>query len=131
MIEFGLPKFESLALSATRKARLRERVLGGLTSTAQSIAEDIRQAAPEDEGALRDSVHVETDAQALRVTIEAGGQSTTKFSKNGRAYDHAMAVEYGTTHQPARPFFYPPINAREDEFGDAVDRSGQDALDEG
>jgi len=131
MIEFGLPKFESLALSATRKARLRERVLGGLTRTAESVAEDIRQAAPEDEGALRDSVQVKTDAQALRVTIEAGGPSTTKYGKNGRPYDHAMAVEYGTTRQPARPFFYPSINAREDEFGDAVDQAGQDALDQG
>lgn len=57
-------------------------------------------------GVLNASIRKEPrDEKSLYV--KAGGPTTTKTSANGKAYDHALAKEFGTRHQKAEPFFFP------------------------
>jgi len=42
----------------------------------------------------------------LSVLVMAGGPLTTRRTKAGAAYDYALAEEFGTVNEQARPFFY-------------------------
>ncbi|MCC0806505.1 hypothetical protein FPV16_09785 [Methylobacterium sp. W2] len=125
MISMGFEGLSTLILSSTRKARLRKRVVDHLEAVAQPVADEIRAGAPERSGTLRDSVRVERDEKNLKVTISAGGTpETQRPSANGTTYDEAVLTEFGTVHQPAHPFFFPPIEQHQRDF----ERAGSDAV---
>lgn len=125
MITLGVEGIASLGLSLTRKARLRRRIVEHLAEVAEPVADEIREAAPEESGALRESVRVEQDSRKLQVSIKAGGvPETERPSSNGVTYDEALLTEYGTVKQAPRPFFWPAIRAHEDDF----ERAGTDAV---
>jgi HK97 gp10 family phage protein len=93
---------------------VREAVKPALMKAAEEIAETMRAGAPEDTGALIDSI-----------TITPGGQSTPAYSQPGGSHvvpDNAVAItagdsdvryahlaEYGAEHAPAQPFFWSSI----------------------
>lgn len=54
-------------------------------------------------GKLAESIRLETDPRAARVTIKAGGQLTMTANHT----DYALHQEYGTQKMPANPFFWP------------------------
>lgn len=56
---------------------------------------------PEETGGGVASIRVEPGSDGTTQTVLAGGPLTTR---NG--YDHMLGFEFGTVHQPARPFFY-------------------------
>jgi hypothetical protein len=47
------------------------------------------------------------------VAIKAGGPLTTKSSAKGKPYDYALAEEFGTQREAARPFFF--VTVRENK----------------
>lgn len=87
---------------------MRERLTAALLENGERLATAIRAAAPQEHGALTQSVRVEDQTKKLnpRVHVKAGGPMTTHGGKHG-SYDYANAVEFGTRKMPARPFFYP------------------------
>lgn len=80
---------------------------------AQALGQAIQRAAPIDEGALKESVRVESGRHGDRFYVKAGGQKTTRRVRKGQSatYDYANAVEFGTKKKPPRPFFYPTYRA--------------------
>lgn len=78
---------------------------------AHQIAEDARQNAPRDTGALQASIHVAgpQDDGANAVAVLAGGTDAP----------HAAAIEFGTSDQPAQPFLRPAIE-RAQRDGDRI-----------
>jgi HK97 gp10 family phage protein len=75
---------------------------------AEQIANNMRAAASVKSGKLRDSIRIEL-RPPFGVRILAGGPSTTKPVRKGQTatYDYALAQEFGTREERARPFFYP------------------------
>jgi HK97 gp10 family phage protein len=55
---------------------------------------------------LANSIRKEQGKKETQVYIKAGGSTTTNVA-GGKPYDYARAVEYGTEHNSAHPFFWP------------------------
>ncbi len=67
-------------------------------------------------GVLASTIRKEQGALELSVVVKAGGEKTTKKiredAKGGAPdYDYANAVEFGTEHAAAHPFFFPAFRA--------------------
>lgn len=74
-----------------------------LGRVAAAMVKEMRRRVPEKSGHLLDSIKEEhVGRQVYRIT--AGGEATTKDG-----YDYANAIEFGTHHAPAEPFFYPSV----------------------
>lgn len=69
---------------------------------AREIGGQMKTAVPRDSGKLAESIRLETNPRAARVTILAGGAKTA----TGRG-DNALHQEFGTQRMPAHPFFFP------------------------
>jgi HK97 gp10 family phage protein len=76
---------------------------------------------PEETGALEASLVVVPGDNPLEFFVQGGGEVTTKDGN-----DHALNFEFGTSKQPARPFFYSTWNALRDDMQEKI----QDAIDE-
>ena len=65
-------------------------------------------------GNLAASVHKEAGKDNLSWVVAAGGTLTTKEIRKGSYvdYDYALGEEFGNSHAPGRPFFWPTIRAR-------------------
>jgi HK97 gp10 family phage protein len=73
-------------------------------------------------GALEASCTVARGANSLEYLVQAGGDMTTKEVREGSGveYDYAEAFEFGTSRQPARPFFWPEYRAHREEIEEAI-----------
>ena len=131
MITMGVEGLSTILLSATHKSRLRKRVTEKLAAVAAPVVEEIREAAPERSGALRDSVRLERDPSRIRVVIAAGGTpETERPTKGGTTYDEALLVEFGIVHEPPNPFFYPAIDAHQSDFEKVADEAVSEAFED-
>ena len=76
-------------------------------------------------GALEASCTVAPGADDLEYIVQAGGDMTTKEIREGSGveYDYALAFEFGTSKQPARPFFYSTYNAMRDDMQNAINEA--------
>lgn len=81
-------------------------------------------------GALEASCTVAAGASDLEYLVEAGGDMTTKEVREGSGveYDYALAFEFGTSRQPARPFFYNTYEAMRDDMQQAIDKAISEVL---
>ncbi len=84
---------------------------------------------PEETGHLEESLAVEVRGP-LDVHVVAGGDSTTGDIREGSGvdYDHALAFEFGNSHQPARPFFYNTYRAKRDGINEAISDAINEAI---
>lgn len=57
-----------------------------------------------------------------KVVVTAGGADTTKPEKHGKVaeFDYAIATEFGTGRERARPFFYPTFNRMKASIEEAL-----------
>ncbi|MDA9530333.1 HK97-gp10 family putative phage morphogenesis protein [Bradyrhizobium sp. CCBAU 25338] len=80
-------------------------------------------------GALEASCTVAPGSNDLEYIVQAGGDMTTKEVRQGSGveYDYALAFEYGTSRQHAKPFFWPTYREKregiEQAISDAVERA--------
>ena len=81
-------------------------------------------------GALEASCTVAPGRNDLEYIVQAGGDMTTKEVRegSGEPYDYAEGFEFGTSHQPARPFFYSTYRAMRDDIYDAINEAVNEVL---
>ncbi|WFU69438.1 hypothetical protein [Bradyrhizobium sp. CB2312] len=98
-------------------------------SDAQRAALRSLEQSPET-GALEASCTVAAGAHDLEYFVEAGGDMTTKEVRDGSGepYDYALGFEFGTSHQPARPFFFNNYDAMRDDMQQAIDDAVSEVL---
>jgi hypothetical protein len=94
-----------------------------VTREAQRMAGLMAFRAPRGEGALSQSIRIETNTPRLRATIRAGGPSTTVGG-----YDYALGIEFSTERMPARPFFWPSYRARRSAARAAIKKAMKGAV---
>jgi HK97 gp10 family phage protein len=86
-----------------------------IAAEANLMVRDMRGRVAKDTGTAESTIHAErgADPNTISVTIKAGGAATTKQVRQGSgvAFDYATALEWGTHHQAARPFFFSTYNA--------------------
>jgi HK97 gp10 family phage protein len=82
-------------------------------------------------GALEASCTVAPGENPPEFVVQAGGDMTTKEVRegSGEPYDYAEAFEFGTSRQPARPFFYPTYRAMRDQMQEAIDDAVNEVID--
>lgn len=99
-----------------------------LLKQANDLADSMRQLAPEDTGALKESI-----------TVTPGGQSTPPYSQPGGEHvvpENAVAVtagdegvryphlvEYGVAHADAQPYFWPAYRSHRRRIKNAISRA--------
>ena len=93
-----------------------------MLSGAQRVALQALETSPAETGNLEESCVAVPGKDDLEWIVQAGGDLTTKEIResSGVAYDYAEAFEYGTSKQPARPFFWPTYNEKKDEIRSAI-----------
>jgi HK97 gp10 family phage protein len=96
-----------------------------LLSAAQKQALQSLEQSPEETGGLEESCTVVPGQDELEFIVQAGGDLTTKEVRegSGEPFDYALAFEFGTAHQAARPFFYPTYNAMKDDMQEAINEA--------
>jgi HK97 gp10 family phage protein len=80
---------------------------------------------PEETGNLEASCIATDGANELEAIVQAGGDTTTVDG-----FDHALAFEFGTTHQPARPFFFSTYEERRPQMEANLQKAMKEAFDE-
>jgi HK97 gp10 family phage protein len=115
--------------------KLRERVNQTLLEQAAKLSLAQRQALQsleetEPTGDLEESCTVVPGDNDGEVIVQAGGPLTTKEVREGSgvSYDYAEAFEFGTSRQPARPFFYNTYDAMKGEILDSVNDAVSEEL---
>jgi hypothetical protein len=97
------------------KPKLRAKLQAKLENEGKALAEAIREAAPEDEGDLRESVRCEPDPKRYPgVVVVIGGTPETMKPFDGGVFDEALGLEYGTTKRAAHPFVWPTVQRERD-----------------
>jgi len=99
-------------------------------SSAQKQALRSLEAAPAESGDLEASCRIEPGENPLEFVVKAGGDQTTREVREGSGvgFDYALAFEYGTSRQPARPFFWPTYNALRDDMQSEISQAIGKAL---
>jgi HK97 gp10 family phage protein len=100
-----------------------------LSDAQRSALQSLEQS--DETGDLEASCTVVEGETDLEVLVQAGGDLTTKEVRegNGVSYDYAEAFEFGTSRQPAQPFFYPTYHAIRDDMQQAIDDAVNEVLD--
>ena len=79
---------------------------------------------PEETGALEASLVVVPGDNPLEYFVQGGGDLTT--ARDG--HDEGRSFEFGTSRQPARPFFYPTYNALRDDMQSEIEKAIEEVL---
>jgi hypothetical protein len=99
---------------------IEDAVTAANRQSAEEMVAQARSLAPVKSGRLKDSIRMEAGPRPGSFLVAAGGAATTRQG-NGRAYDYALGVEFGTgphinqgmfagSHNPGirrEPFFFP------------------------
>ncbi len=116
-------EYESHFAEMTDQARTR--VAEALRQEAEALVAAQKNALrallqpPEESGNLEESLTVLEGDDDMRVIVQAGGKLTAVSVRSGTgapSFDYAEAFEFGTRHQPARPFFFPTYRERREEI---------------
>ncbi|ABE63269.1 Phage protein, HK97, gp10 [Nitrobacter hamburgensis X14] len=115
--------------------KLTEELAGVIREQAELLSAAQKQALQsfektEPTGDLAASCVVVRGASDLEMLVQAGGELTTKEVREGSGveYDYALGFEFGTSHQPARPFFWPTYQAHKDGIQQAIDEAANEVL---
>ncbi|NSZ02294.1 HK97 gp10 family phage protein [Agrobacterium tumefaciens] len=111
----------------------RDAVLKALTTSAESIASTQRALAPEDTGALKNSIAVTLPGQSTPPYSQPGGNRVAGDNEviitvgdSDIRYPHL--VEYGTAAADAQPFFWPGFRLQRKRAQQRIDRAGRKAI---
>lgn len=116
------PSAELRAWLKSAPFELKRGLVGEIKTQADRLAAAIKDAAPVDSGATRDSIKVRRTRDSLKLHVVAGGDTTTRELRvgSGVPYDYVRALEFGTTKMAAHPFFYNTARKLEPEINRAI-----------
>lgn len=107
---------------------IRDASKPAMLKVAQKTADLMRQAAPEDTGALKESITVTPGGQSTPPYSQPGGESVVPadavaitVGNTDVRYPHLL--EFGTAEAPAQPFFWPSIRLMDKPNGAEVRRA--------
>ena len=97
------------ALTEELRQEVHDLAVSELNAQADALIDTMKQVAPNGPtGDLDISIKKVPDAESdTIVRVVAGGPLTTEASPTGLPYDYSRAVEFGTIHMAAQPFFFP------------------------
>jgi HK97 gp10 family phage protein len=95
-----------------------------LLSDAQKAGLRALEQPPEETGKLETSCVVVRGSSDLEFVVQAGGEITT----GDDGYDRALAFEFGTSRQTARPFFFPTYAAHRDQIQTTIENAVSEAI---
>lgn len=112
---------------------VKEVVEPALVKGAEEIAATQRQLAPEDTGALKDSITVTPPGETTPAYSQPGGSRTAKDGEalvtvGGTDIRYPHLVEYGTSETPAQPFFWPGFRLTRTRAQNRIKRSIRTAV---
>ena len=115
---------------------VKEVVEPALVKAAEEIAATQRQLAPEDTGALKDSITVTPPGATTPSYSQPGGSRTAKENEaivtaGGTDVRYPHLVEYGTSEAPAQPFFWPGFRLKRTRAQNRIKRSIRKAVRDG
>ena len=110
MSDGGLSSFQR-RMKAIPEA-VRKAVAPALLGAAENVAKTQRGLAPVDDGDLRASIAVTGPGQSTPAYSQPGGAMivgplATAVTVGNSEVRYAHLVEYGTSHSPAQPYFWP------------------------
>ncbi|WP_084804836.1 HK97-gp10 family putative phage morphogenesis protein [Bradyrhizobium sp. NAS80.1] len=119
--------------------KLTERLSSIIREQAERLSQAQREAlqaleqSPDETGHLEESCVVVAGAHELEWIVQAGGELTTKEVRQGSnvAYDYSLGFEFGTSRQPARPFFYSTYNTMREEMQGVINEAVNEELSNG
>lgn len=121
-------------LAAIPKA-VKQAVGPALVKSGHELASRMKSLAPEDTGALKDSIEVTPAGQSTPPYSQPGGSSVAAENQvlvtAGNAdvrYPHL--VEYGTADTPAQPFFWPAYRLAKKKLANRIKRAIRKAVKE-
>lgn len=99
-------------------------------SDAQRRALHALEQSPDETGELEASCVAVPGNSPLEYIVQAGGDLTTKEVRegSGEPFDYATAMEWGTSRQPARPFFWPTYRKNREEIASAINEAVSEVL---
>lgn len=121
---------------------ITRRVKAQLADEAASLVEYQQRIVPVRTGTLRETIKHEdvSDESRIAQKISAGGAATTvkvrggvsdeDFAAGKGEYDYARAIEFGTSDQPAVPFFFVAYRNRRPKLRARLVEAGEDGIDE-
>ncbi|AXQ95119.1 HK97 gp10 family phage protein [Cereibacter azotoformans] len=122
----GLGKFQRRMRAVPKAAR--EAVQPALVRQAEALASTMRAVAPKDSGDLAGSIAVTGPGQTTPAYSQPGGammvgenQSAVTVGNSDVRYAHL--VEYGTTKNEAKPFFWPSVRLHRARAAAAIKRA--------
>lgn len=125
----------SARLAAVPKS-VKEAVQPALHKSGDELATRMRQLAPEDTGALKESITVTTAGNTTPPYSQPGGARTVPenavavtVGNEDVRYPHL--VEYGTAEAPAQPYFWPAYRLTKKRIENRIKRAIGKAVREG
>jgi HK97 gp10 family phage protein len=111
----------------------RDRINAALLASANELADAQRHLAPEDTGALKESIAVTGPGRATPPYSQPGGERVAgEHEVIVTAGDHTVRyphlVEYGTANAEAQPFFWPALRLLRKRLQQRIDRAGRKAV---
>jgi len=124
----------SKRLAAIPKA-VRSAVHPSLIQSGEELAQRMRHLAPEDTGALKDSIAVTPPGQATPPYSQPGGSTVARDNQvlvtaGGSDVRYPHLVEYGTADAPAQPYFWPAYRLTRKRIANRVKRAIRKAVTE-
>lgn len=111
--------------------RVRAEMEAAMLESAEAIVAGGKLRVPVDEGDVRDSIRhhgVKVGKRgALYIAITAGDRSTDAVSQ-GRTYQVARLLEFGTVKMPAQPYLLPAYRANRKRAKARMRRAARDAI---
>lgn len=105
----------------------REAIRPVLVKQADQMADAMQALAPVDSGDLRDSIAVTGPGQATPPYSQPGGalvvpENAVAITVGNSDVRYPHLVEYGTSHSPAQPFFWPAFRLHRAKAMQAIKR---------
>jgi HK97 gp10 family phage protein len=112
---------------------VKEVVEPALVKGAEEIAATQRQLAPQDTGALKDSIAVTPPGGQTPAYSQPGGSRLARDNEalvtaGGVDVRYPHLVEYGTSEAPAQPFFWPGFRLMRKRAQDRIKRAVRKAV---
>ncbi|WP_268920608.1 HK97-gp10 family putative phage morphogenesis protein [Shimia sediminis] len=133
MRDGGLKSFQKRMRTIPRK--VRKDIEPALMKSATEMAEAMEALAPEDSGALKDSIEITGPERLTPSYSQPGGSkvvpsNAVAITVGNSEVRYPHLVEYGTIEAPAQPFFWPSYRLLKKRSANRIKRSMSKAIKE-